>query len=138
MAPKDKHYFVPTETGRYPQPVTEPGISLQLPCTLAVKKPAKVNFLISDDLPRWHKDGRVHEVLLRVRLMSVTERDRLRFRLNGKELPSGLLRKINQMYRMTAPRYRVTAPGPRRDRAVRRDLARLANSLRAIGLRAHQ
>ena len=38
-----------------------------------------------------------HEVILRVRVQETTERDRLRFAFNGKELPQSLLRKINQM-----------------------------------------
>ena len=62
---------------------------------------------ISDDLPRWEKVGRVHEVLLRIRVANTTELDTLTFRLNGKELPVASLRKINQMYRMSAPRYRT-------------------------------
>ncbi|MBT4502719.1 MAG: hypothetical protein HOC74_33615 [Gemmatimonadetes bacterium] len=62
---------------------------------------------ISDDLSRWRKVGRIHQVLLRIRIMSTTERDRLSFRLNGKELPADQLRKINELYRMQAPRYRT-------------------------------
>ena len=77
------------------------------PAPLQVTRPAKIQFNISDDLSRWHKTGRVHEVLLRVRIMNTTERDRLRFRLNGKELPAALLRIINEMYGMSAPRYRT-------------------------------
>lgn len=107
MAPKDKYYYVPTTTGRYPKPVTEPGITMKLPAALEVNQPTEVKFQISDDLPRWHRVGRVHEVLLRVRVMNITEADRLRFQLNGVELPDDLLRKINEMYRMHAPRYRT-------------------------------
>ena len=107
MAPKDKYYYIPTQTGRYPTPTTEPGMTMQLPVDLEVNDPIQVRFTISDDLPRWHEVGRVHEVLLRVRIMNTTELDRLRFRLNGEELPSPLLRKLNEMYRMTAPRYRT-------------------------------
>jgi len=107
MATKDKYYHVPTETGRYPQPVTEPGITMQLPADLNVDKPVSVSFPVSDDLQRWDGVGRIHEVLLRLRVMKVTELDRLSFKLNGIELPDALLRKINQMYRMSAPRYRV-------------------------------
>ena len=62
---------------------------------------------MSDDLQKWDKVNRVHEVILRVRVQETTERDRLRFAFNGKELPQSLLRKINQMYVMGAPRYRV-------------------------------
>jgi len=107
MAPKDKIYSIPTETGRYPKPPTEPGTSMQLPTTLKKGEPVRVTLPISDDLPRWRKVGRVHAVLLRIRIMNSTERDRLRFRLNGKELPTAQLRKINEMYRMQAPRYRT-------------------------------
>lgn len=107
MAPRDKYYHVPTMTGRYSDPSLEPGLTMQLPAPLQVTRPAKIQFNISDDLSRWHKAGRVHEVLLRVRIMNTTERDRLRFRLNGKELPAALLRIINEMYRMSAPRYRT-------------------------------
>ena len=66
-----------------------------------------IRFSISDDLRRWDRDGRVHEVLLRVRLLEVNERDRFRFRLNGTALPKALMRTINRMYQMSAPRYRV-------------------------------
>ncbi|MDP6439265.1 MAG: hypothetical protein QGH74_06505 [Candidatus Brocadiia bacterium] len=107
MAPKDKHYYVLTGTGRYPEPAAEPGVTVRLPVALSVDGPSRITFSISDDLPRWHKVGRVHEVLLRVRVMNTTERDRLCFRLNGRELPDALLRKINEMYRMSAPRYRA-------------------------------
>ena len=107
MAAKDKHYYVPTGTGRYPKPVTEPGIAMELPAALEVDKPTQVRLKISDDLSRWDKVGRVHQVLLRVRIMNTTEKDQLRFQLNGVELPNELLRKLNEMYRMTAPRYRT-------------------------------
>ncbi|MCZ6676794.1 MAG: hypothetical protein O7E52_06045 [Candidatus Poribacteria bacterium] len=107
MAPKDKFYYVPTETGRYPKPVTEPGIAMTLPAALSVNNPTGMQFTISDDLPRWHGVGRVHEVLLRIRIMNTTEVDRMRFQLNGVDLPDSLRRKINEMYRMSAPRYRT-------------------------------
>lgn len=107
MAPKDKHYYVPTETGRYPRPVTEPGIGMDLPAGLTVGEPAKIEIRISDDLPRWDATGRVHDVVLRVRIMNTTEQDRFRFRLNGKDLPGTQMRRINEMYRMSAPRYRT-------------------------------
>ncbi|MCY3788892.1 MAG: hypothetical protein OXH63_08895, partial [Gemmatimonadetes bacterium] len=61
---------------------------------------------ISDDLPRWGAAGRVHEVILRIRLMRATDRDRLSFKLNGDELPAHITRKIDHIYQMTAPRYR--------------------------------
>ncbi len=101
MAPKDKYYFVSTETGREGKP------SVQLPVALEVGAPAVVQFTVSDDLARWGDVGRVHEVLLRARIMQTTELDRLGFALNGVELPETLLRKVNRMYLMSAPRYRV-------------------------------
>jgi hypothetical protein len=108
MAPKDKIYALPTQTGRYPEPPPlEPGASMQLPQELTVGEPARVSLPVSDDLRRWGKVQRVHEVLLRLRLMATTERDRLIVRLNGKQLPEEALRVINEMYRMSAPRYRT-------------------------------
>ncbi len=107
MAPRDKYYHIPTETGRRGRPVAEPGISVQLPADLEAGRSAQVSLSISDDLPRWDGVGRVHEVMLRMRVAGATEIDRFSFKLNGTELPSRLLRKINQMYRMNAPRYRV-------------------------------
>ncbi len=103
MAPKDKFYHIPTVTGRFPSP----ELTSQLPADLEVNAPIQLELTISDDLPRWEQVGRVHEVLLRVRIMNTTENDSLRFELNGTELPGHLLRKINEMYRMRAPRYRT-------------------------------
>jgi hypothetical protein len=107
MAAKDKTYFVPTEDQSGTQPRHQPGVVRRLPVDLAVGRPATVQFSISDDLARWDEVGRVHEVLLRVRTISTTELDRLQFKLNGKPLPDSSLRKINQMYLMSAPRYRM-------------------------------
>lgn len=103
MAPKDKFYHIPTVGGRYRQD----GLTAQLPADLEVSKPVKLELTINDDLLRWDRVGRVHEVLLRFRVASATELDHLRFRLNGRELPVGSLRKINEIYRMKAPRYRT-------------------------------
>ena len=102
MAPKDKFYFVPTATGRYPD---QEGA--QLPIELEEGQAATVHFTVADDLQRWDEAGRVHEVLLRVRLGETTELDRLTFNFNGRPLPEELLRRINRMYTMAAPRYRV-------------------------------
>ena len=107
MAPKDKIYHVPTETGRVPHPAAPAGATTKLPVELEVGTPSNMQFTISDDLPRWADVGRVHEVLLRVRVLNTTELDRLSFTLNGRELPDELLRKINRMYLMDAPRFRV-------------------------------
>lgn len=100
MTGKDKFYYVPTR-----QRATGP--QMPLPRTLKVNQSVKTHLMVSDDLPRWDKMGRVHEVLLRFRLSGATETDRLEFRFNGKKLPKSSLRKINRGYRMRAPRYRV-------------------------------
>ena len=63
---------------------------------------------ISDDLAKWGDVERVHEVLLRLRIRGNLETDKIEISLNGKLLPSALLRKINQGYIMSAPRYRVS------------------------------
>ena len=107
MAPKDKYYYVPTETDRYPKPMLEPGLSMVLPAPLSLEKPAIIPFSVSDDLPHWGASGRVHEVLLRVRIMYTTELDKLTFTLNGQHLTDRMLRVVNEMYRMKAPRYRT-------------------------------
>lgn len=107
MAPHNKIYAVPTMTERYPVPRTEPGEEALLPADLHVGKPVEILFDCADDLPRWAAVGRVDEVLLRLRLMNTTEIDRLRFVLNGVELPAENLRRINELYRMSAPRYRT-------------------------------
>ena len=107
MEARDKIYYLPTETGRYPDPQTEPGMTMQLPAQLVKGEKITLTMPISDDLNRWDKVGRVHEVLLRIRVMGHTERDRLSFWLNGRELPALLVRKINELYRMSAPRYRT-------------------------------
>jgi hypothetical protein len=107
MEPKDKTYYIPTATGRYPEPRLEPGLKMQLPADLHPNQPVRLQLPISDDLPHWNRTGRVHQVLLRCRVMNTTELDRLEFRLNGKQLPDELRRTINEMYRMSAPRYRT-------------------------------
>ena len=104
MAPKDKFYFLPT-TGVFKPKPSEP--KKPLPRKLKVNHPEKVKLLVSDDLPRWHKMGRVHEVILRFRIAGCTELDRLKFQLNGNELSDDYLRKIDRTYRMRAPRQRV-------------------------------
>ena len=64
-------------------------------------------FDFSDDLRKWSEMGRVHEVILRVRIISHVETDLIRIELNGAELAIEKARKINQLYTMEAPRYRV-------------------------------
>ncbi len=107
MASKDKFYCVPTATGRYPEPQTEPGTTMELPAELKTETATVVHINVSDDLPRWASAGRVHEVILRIRLSNCTELDRVSFHFNGNELPDSYLRKINEMYRMSRPRFRA-------------------------------
>ena len=102
MEAKDKYYYIPTENAR----PHEPWVSTQIPVEMEVNKPVTAKFTISDDLPCWDEIGRVHEVLLRVGLAGTTELDQIRFSLNGKALSENILRKINQMYRMSGPRNR--------------------------------
>lgn len=100
MAPRDKHYFMQTTTGRYPD-----RRGRHLPAELEVDRPLSLEFRISDELPRWARTGRVHQVLLRIRLSHTTELDRIVFRLNGKPLPDSRLRKINEMFKLKIPRF---------------------------------
>ena len=79
---------------------------MQLPASLSLEQPVALELPISDDLSRLGAAGRVHEVILRIRLMRATDRDRLSFKLNGDELPAHIMRKIDHIYQMTAPRYR--------------------------------
>ena len=100
MAPKDKYYVIPNPSAR---PSDAGGRATQLPAGLQVGTPASFDLTISDDLPRWDEMGRVLEVLLRFRLSGSTELDRVGFKLNGKDLPSNSMRKINELYRMKGP-----------------------------------
>ena len=102
MAYKDKYYHIPTEAGRIRRIQGTPPRTSQLPADLQVGSPLRLDLEISDDVARWERTGRVHEVLLRVRVMNATELDRLKFILNGKELSANALRIINEMYRMGA------------------------------------
>ena len=93
LFPADDHGTLPGRGGRH------------LPAELEVGRPVSLEFRISDELPRWAKTGRVHQVLLRVRLSNTTELDRVVFRLNGKPLPDSRLRKINEMFKLKIPRF---------------------------------
>jgi len=107
MAAKDKYYYVPTGTGRYPQPALEPGARCPLPQQINEDDGVTVPLMVADDLEHWGARGRVHEVILRLRLESVTETDELTFRFNGATLPTSSLRRINELYRMNSPRFRT-------------------------------
>ena len=98
---------MPTATSVPETPAAKENEARQLPAELEVDKPVTVQFPISDDLERWEDVGRVHEVLLRIRITGTTEIDQFGFKLNGETLPETLLRKINRMYMMRAPRYRI-------------------------------
>lgn len=105
MAPKDKSYQLLTETATFrPQARTS---TFQLPAPLEIGKPTSINFTITDDLTKWDDAGRVHEVTLRVRICQITEIASVSFKLNNLKLPDNCLRKINEIYRMNAARYRV-------------------------------
>ena len=104
MAPKDKFYLVPTADQSRQTP---PNPKTPLPQILNIDVPVKVQLPITDNLQYWNRQGRIHEILLRIRLTDSTEIDRVRFSLNGKVLPKTQLRKINHLYRMHAPRFRV-------------------------------
>ena len=82
MAPKDKLYLIPT-AGSYQSPPWEPG--MPLPRKLAQGEPLRLELPVSDDLPFWNRAGRLHEVLLRFRVMNTNQLDRLVFRLNGQD-----------------------------------------------------
>ena len=107
MAAKDKVYFVPTATGRHPEPQTGPGVRRQLPALLRPGAPVRVEFPVSDDLPRQEAAGRLHEVLLRVRVAGVNERDRITVRLNGAVLPESVRRVIDLSANIAWARRRI-------------------------------
>jgi hypothetical protein len=103
MDAKDKFYYLPTQSDRnFTDPERNP-----LPRKMALNQPVEVTLKITDDLHKWGTVGRVHEVLLRLRIGGNVETDTIQFKLNGKPLPETLLRKINQLYVMDAPRHRV-------------------------------
>ena len=108
METKDKFYSIATSTGRYAEPVLEPGLEMQLPVEMEEGSRANLEMDISDDLGLWDKTGRVHQVILRIRIEATTELDEYEFILNGNKLSEKELRKINRMYVMSAPRYRRT------------------------------
>ena len=103
MDAKDKFYYLPTHSDRnFTDPKRHP-----LPQKMALRTPVELSLKITDDLHKWGAVGRVHEVLLRLRIHGNVESDTIQFHLNDKMLPATLLRKINQLYIMDAPRNRV-------------------------------
>ena len=109
MESQDKTYWVPGGGPESERMVLESGWpELQLPLRLVEgAEAAEVPLLIADDLQRWAESGQVHSILLRLRITGATELDDVAISLNGRPLPASCLRKINAMYRMVAPRYRV-------------------------------
>ena len=103
MAAKDKYYFLLTATQDGPA-VSRPN---PLPRQLDLNQPVELELTIADDLQKWGEADRVHEVLLRFRIHGNVETDRIQFALNGQILPDDLRRKINSLYKMDGPRYRV-------------------------------
>ena len=97
MEAKDKFYFVPTSE----------DAATPLPVRMNLNEPVAVQFTITDDLQRWDGADRVHEVLIRLRVLGHTELDRLSFRLNGELLPEGSHRRINELYKQRSPYPRV-------------------------------
>ena len=107
MAARDKFYFIPMPGGRMREEAPiDLGLSWQLPAELVLDEPVELALPISDELEQWHEVGRVHEVLLRVRINQTTDRDRFAFKLNGEELPAESMRTISHIYMLDAPRYR--------------------------------
>ena len=97
MASKDKLYFIPISEDE----------TTALPEDLEVNSTWAQRIDIADDLPYWGESDRVYEVLLRVRLLNHTELDRVKFCLNGLELPESGHRRINEIYKQRAPHHRV-------------------------------
>lgn len=102
MESKSKFYFVPTQADRVEPDGLEPGIVMQLPAEMKLNEPVPIDFRISDDLQKWGDADRVDEVILRIRIIDSTERDRYSVKLNGAELPDSLRRTINTHYGKTS------------------------------------
>ena len=103
MESADKFYFVPTNSHQNSmQNERNP-----LPAQMHLDQPVRLDLGIVDDLDSWDAVGRVHEVLLRLRILGNNETDEIEMSLNGERLPDRLRRKINYLYTMDGPRYRV-------------------------------
>ena len=88
---------------RYPEEEPDdwvPGVGPSLPCTLTEGKPVEVRLRISDDLQRWHSEGKVESVRLQVRISGLEPSlNEVRIELNGRALPYSLLRLSDLTYR---------------------------------------
>ena len=97
---------------RYPSEGTEswtPSVTPALPRNLLESRPVEIRLRISDYLQRWHSEGRVEAVWLRVRISHLeAELNDVRIELNGRELPDSLLHLKDLTYRQY--RERVVIP----------------------------
>ena len=107
METRDKHYHLLTQPGRGAED-TVLQTRAPLPAELEVGRPVRLDFTISDDLPRWGFGGTgpsgaaedPGEADDRVGPLAVS--------VERAELPEDSLRKINHMYKMHAPRQRIS------------------------------
>jgi hypothetical protein len=107
MAWGDKHYFVPTVRPGDRSSEGYFGYRPQLPVDLQAGRAQEVTFSITDDLGRAEAQGRLEEVVLRLRVMGAECEDRYRVRLNGGDLPEELAGKRDLTYYYSGPRYRA-------------------------------
>jgi hypothetical protein len=86
-----------------------PGGELELPRELIEGQPVGVPLRIADRLDRWHAQGRVDSVRLRVRITNIEPSlNDVRVSLNGRELPASRVELNDLIYRL----YNKGAIGP--------------------------
>lgn len=101
LATVDKCYHVRSD--RTPGTVQAwlPGGARSLTRTLKDGETAEIPLRIADDLPRWHKLGRVKSVRLRIRFANlVPTGDKIKVEWNGARLPDSILTRIDLNYRL--------------------------------------
>ena len=99
----DKCYHVRSDEKAGPVQSWLPGGTRSLPRVLKSGESAEVSFRIADDLPHWHRLGRIKSVRLRIRFANlVPSVDRVTVELNGARLADSLLSKIDLNYRILA------------------------------------
>ena len=80
----------------------EPAMVPTLPVDLLKDEPITVRIRISDELHRWHNEGKLDRVSLRVRITSIEPPlNKVRVELNGQELPESILELNDMTYRLT-------------------------------------
>ena len=80
----------------------EPATVPTLPVDLLEGEPVTVQIRISDELHRWHNDGKLDSVNLRVRITGIEPPlNKVRVELNGKELPESILNLNDLTFRVT-------------------------------------